>query len=164
MVLGHLLEVASAFPHKQVIYTVIYSFHMPAFLFLSGMFARFDRVKWLFGLCLPYLALQTLYILFARQMYDPGLPLQFSQPYWLLWYLFALAVSSVMGTFLLNRFVTIDLLPTWLDRKSYFLFSITSFCLPEYLVIFLPIVMLSLFLKSITVSNNHSPFQFPTLV
>ena len=96
VVLGHLLEVASTFPHKQVIYTVIYSFHMPAFLFLSGMFARFDRVKWLFGLCLPYLALQSLYIFFARQMYGPGLPLQFSQPYWLLWYLFALAVYTLM--------------------------------------------------------------------
>ena len=30
---------------------------MPAFLFLSGMFARFDRGKFIFGMALPYLVL-----------------------------------------------------------------------------------------------------------
>src|SRR5690606_8144352 len=57
--------------------------------------------------------------------------------------------TSVIGTFLLNRFVTIDRLPTWLDRKSYFFFSITSFCLPEYLVIFMV---------------SFSPASFPTVL
>ena len=44
VVLGHLLEIAGDFPHRELLYELIYSFHMPAFLFLSGMFARFDRV------------------------------------------------------------------------------------------------------------------------
>lgn len=51
-VLGHLLEIAGEFPHRELLYALIYSFHMPAFLFLSGMFARFDRTKWLFGMAL----------------------------------------------------------------------------------------------------------------
>ena len=34
VVLGHLLEIAVEFPQKEILYTLIYSFHMPAFLFL----------------------------------------------------------------------------------------------------------------------------------
>lgn len=39
VVFGHLLEL---FPGAEKLYRVIYSFHMPAFLFLSGYFARLD--------------------------------------------------------------------------------------------------------------------------
>lgn len=51
---------------------MIYSFHMPAFLFLSGMFARFDRIHYIFGLALPYLLLQTLYTSFVHAL---GIPM-----------------------------------------------------------------------------------------
>ena len=30
VVLGHLLELAEGFPHREFLYAVIYSFHMPA--------------------------------------------------------------------------------------------------------------------------------------
>ena len=96
VVLGHLLEIAGEFPHRETLYAVIYSFHMPAFLFLSGMFARFDRGKWLFGMALPYLVLQWAYTAFVEKLGDPWVHVQFSRPYWILWYLFVLAVYTLL--------------------------------------------------------------------
>ena len=96
VVLGHLLELAEGFPHREFLYAVIYSFHMPAFLFLSGMFARFDRIHYIFGLALPYLLLQTLYTSFVHALGDPYVHVEFSRPYWLLWYLFALMVYTAL--------------------------------------------------------------------
>ena len=96
VVLGHLLEIAGEFPRKELLYELIYSFHMPAFLFLSGMFARFDRVKWIFGMAVPYLVLQWLYTSFVEKLGDPYVHVQFSRPYWILWYLFVLAVYTLL--------------------------------------------------------------------
>lgn len=96
VVLGHLLEIAGEFPQKEVLYTLIYSFHMPAFLFLSGMFAKFDRGKWIFGMALPYLFLQWAYTAFVEKLGDPWVHVQFSRPYWILWYLFVLAVYTLL--------------------------------------------------------------------
>ncbi|MBM6723845.1 acyltransferase family protein [Pseudoflavonifractor phocaeensis] len=81
VVLGHLLEIAGEFPHKETLYTLIYSFHMPAFLFLSGMFARFDRGKFIFGMALPYLVLQTFYTSFVEKLGDSYVHMQFSTPH-----------------------------------------------------------------------------------
>lgn len=96
VVLGHLLEIAGEFPRRELLYALIYSFHMPAFLFLSGMFARFDRTKWIFGMALPYLVLQWLYTAFVEKLGDPWVHVQFSRPYWILWYLFVLMVYTLL--------------------------------------------------------------------
>lgn len=96
VVLGHLLEIAGEFPHRELLYELIYSFHMPAFLFLSGMFARFDRIKWIFGMAVPYLIFQWLYTSFVEKLGDPYVHVQFSRPYWILWYLFVLAVYTLL--------------------------------------------------------------------
>lgn len=96
VVLGHLLEIAGEFPQKEILYTLIYSFHMPAFLFLSGMFARFDRGKWIFGMALPYLLLQWVYTAFVEKLGDPWVHVQFSRPYWILWYLFVLMIYTLL--------------------------------------------------------------------
>ena len=96
VVLGHLLEIAGGIPGRKILYDVIYSFHMPAFLFLSGMFARLDRGRFLFGLCLPYLALQVLYLSWARLLGEQQTQLEFARPYWLLWYLFVLMLYTLL--------------------------------------------------------------------
>ena len=96
VVLGHLLEIARGIPHWKILYDVIYSFHMPAFLFLSGMFARLDRGKFLFGLCLPYLGLQVLYQIWDGFLLERSVEVGIAQPYWLLWYLFALIIYHLL--------------------------------------------------------------------
>ena len=90
VVFAHLLEIRSPFSFGGALYRIIYSFHMPVFLFISGWFATFDRTRLLFGLFFPYLMLQTAYVFFQRWLYGADVLLQFTTPYWLLWFLLAL--------------------------------------------------------------------------
>ena len=87
VVFGHMLEL---FAGDQPIYRIIYSFHMPAFLFTAGYFAKFNSKKILSNLVYPYILFQVLYSLFT------GVNIQFTTPYWLLWYLFTLAIYYML--------------------------------------------------------------------
>ena len=90
VVFGHMLEL---FMGKndgfKVIYLVIYSFHMPLFAFVSGVFARYSPEKIRNHLIYPYVVFQILYLLFANNVLEKETEVQFTTPYWLLWYLFA---------------------------------------------------------------------------
>ena len=87
VVFAHLLEARQGGELSNTLYLIIYSFHMPAFIFVSGWFSRRSTVKkTLTHILVPYLVFQVLYLLFAGQ------PIQFHSPYWILWYLFALLV------------------------------------------------------------------------
>ncbi len=89
VVLGHLLEIGEPFFGSQLLYKAIYSFHMPAFLFLTGYFARYDRKKLLSRLLVPYLIFQLLYPLLDWALTGAVPFFQPFVPYWLLWYLLA---------------------------------------------------------------------------
>lgn len=90
VVFGHMLEL---FMGKndgfKVIYLVIYSFHMPLFAFVSGVFARYSPEKIRNHLIYPYVVFQILYLVFANSVLEKETEVQFTTPYWLLWYLFA---------------------------------------------------------------------------
>ncbi len=90
VLLGHSLELFRG-DARDLIYRVIYTFHMPAFLFLTGCFARFDGKKLLRHFVLPYIILQALYLSFHALILkgEATVTLQFTTPYWLLWYLLA---------------------------------------------------------------------------
>lgn len=96
VVFGHLLENCGSFPGAGFLYRTIYSFHMPAFLFLTGYFARYDRKKLVCGLLVPYILFQTAYILFDRWMNGGETELQYTTPYWLLWYLMACILYHII--------------------------------------------------------------------
>lgn len=86
VVVGHLLEICKV-SGGEVLYRLIYFFHMPAFLFLSGYFARKKpRLSGVLEQLLTYLAFQTLYLLFAKYVLQAEQSLQFHQPYWILWF------------------------------------------------------------------------------
>lgn len=70
VVFGHLLELVGG-PVSAWLYRLIYSFHMPAFVFCSGWFARFDAERFFRRLLYPYLVYQTLYLLFDRLVLLP---------------------------------------------------------------------------------------------
>lgn len=99
VVLGHVLEICPPFQHKELLYRVIYSFHMGAFLFLFGRFARFDPKRILRGYLLPYVLFQILYILFLRHCLDLERKMQFTTPYWILWYLLACVFYQLLIPF-----------------------------------------------------------------
>ena len=94
VVLGHLLELLGTFSGAATLFRIIYSFHMPVFLFFSGFFARYSGKKIVFQLIYPYILFQILYQLFRHFVLNGGaaadFDLQFTTPYWLLWYLMAM--------------------------------------------------------------------------
>ena len=87
VVFAHLLEVCAPFPGCFLIYKLIYTFHMPAFIFLFGYNIRYSSRKIIYRWCLPYMAFQCAYLFFAKHILKSGVEFQFSTPYWLLWYM-----------------------------------------------------------------------------
>ena len=86
VVFGHFLALI---PGTDGLYRVICLFHMPAFLFLTGYYSRFQFSKILTGPAYPYVLFQILYLLFDTLVLQGGpvgkVRLQFTVPYWLLW-------------------------------------------------------------------------------
>ena len=98
VVTGHFLELCMGKGILRYIYMMIYFFHMPLFVYCSGYFAKCSGVgeRILKKLLLPYMIFQTLYILFERVVLKNELEIQFSKPYWLLWYLAAMIIWSIL--------------------------------------------------------------------
>ncbi|GAA4322505.1 acyltransferase family protein [Streptomyces venetus] len=81
------------------LYMIVYAFHMPAFIIISGYFSRtFDgspgRLKRLVtGVVVPYVVFETAYTLFTRvTSEDPDRPISLLDPLYLTWFLAALFV------------------------------------------------------------------------
>ena len=88
VVFGHMLELCQG-QEAHMVYQLIYSFHMPAFVFVTGYFAKF-KLRTLATLAGCYVIFQTLYLLFAWSVLggcQQQLALQYVEPYWILWYL-----------------------------------------------------------------------------
>lgn len=83
----------------EALYSVVYAFHMPAFIIISGYFSRSfdmrpDRLKRLVtGVVVPYVLFETAYSLFERSVGDsPGQDISLLDPWYLTWFLCALFV------------------------------------------------------------------------
>lgn len=80
------------------LYNVVYTFHMPAFVIISGYFSRSfdmrpDRLKRLVtGVAVPYVVFQTAYLLFRRFVGHSSEPFDLVSPWYLTWFLCALFV------------------------------------------------------------------------
>lgn len=97
VVLGHFLEFCVPFRGSELLRRLIYCFHMPAFLFLTGYFAKFRPKKIVFAFGITYLLFQVLYRLFDYFVLGgETLILQFSFPDWLLWYLFTVMLYYLL--------------------------------------------------------------------
>lgn len=96
VVFGHLTEQMS-FKNSGFIYLLIYSFHMPAFAFISGYCCKkVTGIKLLGKYLYPYLIFQTCYITFTKYILQSEITFQYTTPYWLLWYLLALFLWNIM--------------------------------------------------------------------
>jgi fucose 4-O-acetylase-like acetyltransferase len=83
----------------ESMYTVVYTFHMPAFIIISGYFSRSfdlrpDRLRRLLtGVVVPYVVFETLYSLFDRYVGgDEDHAISLLDPWYLTWFLAALFV------------------------------------------------------------------------
>lgn len=97
VVFGHLIQPFASESHSMyTLYTWIYFFHMPAFIFLAGFFAKgsedFDFISKLARkLLVPYLIFQfmyTIYFFFIGK--SDWLTDSVFYPHWSLWFLFSL--------------------------------------------------------------------------
>lgn len=79
-------------PDNNPFYLLIYSFHIPCLLFVSGYFSRYDAKKLAKHILLPYAVFQFLYSLYDCAYLNPqkDFSLQFTFPYWIMWYLLTL--------------------------------------------------------------------------
>lgn len=98
VVLAHGME----FMHGRFIdtlYRVIYLFHMPVFVLVAGYFTKQTKVIHIGNLFLQYIIFQTLYVLFHNQIRPLGtkaVTLNYTTPYWLLWFSLALLVWKLI--------------------------------------------------------------------
>ncbi|WP_428986019.1 acyltransferase family protein [Streptomyces pyxinicus] len=80
------------------VYTVVYSFHMPAFIIISGYFSRSfdmrpDRLKRLLtGVAVPYVLFESAYPLFKNLITGSHEEISLLDPWYLTWFLVALFV------------------------------------------------------------------------
>ncbi|MFI1190133.1 acyltransferase family protein [Streptomyces californicus] len=86
----------------RALYMIVYAFHMPAFILVSGYFSRtFDmtapKVKRLItGVVVPYVLFETAYSLFKRYADDtPDMAISLIDPFFLTWFLIALFIWRV---------------------------------------------------------------------
>lgn len=96
VVFGHLIETING-TKVQAVYQIIYSFHMPVFLFITGYLATFKPKKVLMLYVYTYFLFQFLYTIYAWILYDYDISqnlinLQFTTPQWPLWYMFVCIV------------------------------------------------------------------------
>lgn len=95
VIVGHLLEFCKVDGHGEL-YNLIYLFHMPVFLFLTGLFSGKKSSGKVFPEFLTYIVFQTLYIAFANGVLGIPTPYQYTTPHWILWYLLALVFYRVL--------------------------------------------------------------------
>ncbi len=95
VVLGHFLEL-NFYGLNTLVYKVLYSFHMPAFAFCTGLYAAGSPQKILKNMIYPYVVFQTLYLVFARFVLSTGAELQYVLPYWMMWYLLAVIIWNLV--------------------------------------------------------------------
>lgn len=125
VVVGHLAEYYTEYSDNiKSLYFFIYLFHMPAFVFLAGMFGKntisdrkYDKVLGYFVLyfvmkIIFYIARLTLHGSASLQLfYEPGVP----------WFIFAMAIYYLLTMFL-QKF----------ERKYVLMFSILLACFAGY--------------------------------
>ena len=90
VVFGHSLELFKG-DERKLVYQIIYLFHMPAFIFITGYFAKFQPKKIVRRYLITYLVFQTLYLIFDAIVIKETteFTLQYTKPYWHLWFLMA---------------------------------------------------------------------------
>lgn len=103
VVLGHLLR--SFINDNQLmlaIYKVIYIFHMPAFILISGFFAKGFKKKGYIRkitkrFIIPYLIFQLLYSIYYYYLYDDSkFEIDLFDPQWSLWFLLSMFCWNLM--------------------------------------------------------------------
>lgn len=109
VVVGHFIKpLIDEFPAILALYDIIFAFHMPFFIFVSGYFARTHlhsdkRINVVTKLLFTYMLFQIIYYFFYNYvMLEPRSWYAVWYPYWTLWYLSAMALWILMLPYILK--------------------------------------------------------------
>ena len=102
VVLGHLMSgYLKENEYIDTLYLIIYLFHMPAFILISGHFSR--KIKGLNDLkkigrtlLLPYVIFQILYSLYYKNIFGDGVEIEFFEPRYALWFLLSMVMWKIL--------------------------------------------------------------------
>ena len=102
VVLGHLMSgYLRQNEYVDTLYLVIYLFHMPTFILISGHFSR--KIKGLKDLkkigktlLLPYVIFQILYSLYYKNIFGDGVDIEFLEPRYALWFLLSMIMWKMV--------------------------------------------------------------------
>lgn len=144
VVFGHMLEPVKGVAAESIC-RCIYSFHMPAFLFISGYFAKYNPQKILGKIFLPYVLFQVVYRLFIEYVLiksSEQIKIQFTSPTWVLWYLMALfffyLLLPLFKTDKLYTALTLIIILVFISLISGFDSGVNSFLSFSRTLVFLP--------------------------
>ena len=98
VIMGHFIQ--PCYENNTLLYTtkyLIYAFHMPAFIFISGYFSRkpISVRKAIKKVLMPYVAFETIYYLYYNYVIHKTADFDLAFPKFSLWYLLALFVWKV---------------------------------------------------------------------
>jgi fucose 4-O-acetylase-like acetyltransferase len=173
VVFGHLLRTFIE-DHETIyaIYKVIYTFHMPAFIVVSGFFAKGFYQKGYIKkiakkLILPYIIFQTIYSVYYYYLYGQSeLKMDPLDPHWSLWFLISLFCWNMMlllfakykAAVSITAALIIGLLIGYVDWVSNYLSLSRTF-------VFFPFFLLGYYLKKEHISALfHIRFRMFSLV
>jgi len=103
VVFGHLLELDLRMDLNRYLYTFIYLFHMPVFIFVTGYLSKISIKRTVKNMLYPYMIFQLLYLLFANLVLKDEVQIQFITPYWIMWYLWAITIWSLLCSILQGK-------------------------------------------------------------
>lgn len=148
VVVGHLLESFLGVNSFKFLYTLVYSFHMPLFVFCSGCFACRDNHKILKRIIYPYLVFQVLYLIFNKFILGADTAFTFTTPYWILWYLFSLVIWSITIQFIKKVNITIISISFLIGILIGFDNSVGYYMSLSRTLVFLPFFLLGYYCKT----------------
>ena len=102
VVLGHLLSgYLGANEYLDTLYLIIYLFHMPAFIVISGHFSRKiksieDVKKLIRTLFIPYVIFQLIYSLYYMELFSDHIEFTLFVPRYALWFLLSMILWKLM--------------------------------------------------------------------
>ncbi|SDI31015.1 Fucose 4-O-acetylase [Alteribacillus persepolensis] len=140
------------------LYLLLFSFHMPLFLFISGYFAKKavaqkQWIKPLQKLLVPYIIFQVIYSFFYFDVENQSFHIPIFEPHWSLWFLLTLFSYYLIihlfkfSPYMIIAAIVLGVLIGYGDPFSWFSLSRT--------IVFLPFFLAGYFLK-----REHFTFLF----
>lgn len=113
VVIGHFVDYGISSDVYKSIFIFIYSFHMPLFIFIAGMFHRNKNITYKIYTYLVLSFLLKIFIFVTRKLINHDSDLKFNEESGVPWYMFAIAVF-ILITYILRDVNKIYILITWL--------------------------------------------------